>query len=112
MQSQRKFKKAKRFTMTAQEFAIPFAQNVGSYTKAVLMCDNFAQSATANSKRTTDFTKDECRGYARTAGFYESVAGILRKTQVKMGVKPTPTKHQQETKGVKKDTADRRPETT
>lgn len=116
MQSQKKFRRPKRSTMTAQEFALPWAHNIGSFSKAVMTADNFALKCRHNSTR-DDLTKEEKREALRTANFYDNVAGILRKAQVKMGAQPTPKPTfnptpKKETKSVKKDTADRRPATT
>ena len=109
MQSQKKHKRLKNETMSAQEFAMTWAHNIGLFTKAVIKADNYAMECRKNATR-GDLTREECREAARTAGFYDNVAGILRKAQVKMGAQPTPKR--QETKSVKKDTADRRPAAT
>ena len=110
MQSHKKHKRPKLNKMAAHEFAIPFAQNIGSYKEAVITSDNYAEKAREQATR-DDLTKEEVKELKRTANFYDNVSGILRKAQVKMGAQPTP-KRNQEAKGVKKDTSDRRPATT
>jgi hypothetical protein len=110
MQSQKKFKRPKRLTMNAQDFARPFAQNVESYEKAVIRADNFEESCRRQLLR-DDITIEDRREYARTAGFWSNVAGILRQYQTKMGEKVTPKRAERKV-DVKKDPADRRQAST
>jgi len=98
MQSQRKFRKEPRLKMNANDFARPFAQNVGSYRKAVLISDNYEFASLQQLKR-DDIHAGEKREAVRTANFWNTVGGILRKFQVKMGEQPEPKRHAAPTGG-------------
>lgn len=116
MQSQKKHKRPKREVMPAHVFAMTWAHNIGSFSKAVAMSDTYALKCRTNATR-EELTGEEKRESLRTANYFDNVGGILRKAQVKMGVTPAPKASfnptpKKETKSVKKDTADRRPAAT
>ena len=92
MQSQKKCKREPRLKSNANDFVRPFAQNVGSYRKAVTLADNY-EFASLNQLKRDDIHSGDKKEAVRTANFWNTVGGILRSFQVKMGENPEPKRH-------------------
>lgn len=83
MQSVKKFRKPKRVRVDAAKFAAHYAQNVGSYDKAIINAENMERVSRGNATR-DGVHPDDAKESARTANFWMNVAGVLKKQQLKM----------------------------
>lgn len=83
MQSVKKHRRPKKIRVDASQFAAHYAQNVGSYDKAIINAENMEKVSRSSATR-DGLSLSEVKESIRTANFWLNVVGMLKKQQLKM----------------------------